>query len=208
MHVTSKTNDMDWEQLKLRARRGERFDYLLFWGHSERDDSRIGQSCLSQWYPAAFSVEGVRYATSEHWMMAGKARLFGDHEALQRIVASESPSEAKKLGGLVRGFDEQRWRAERSPIVVAGNAHKFAQNPALAAYLRGTGSRVLVEASPVDRIWGIGLPHSTTLPEPTRCANPSLPRRLRQGWSPGAARAVQGRAAARRASTTSCVGVT
>lgn len=90
-------------------------------------------------------------------MMAEKARLFGDDEMLQRILEAPSPGAAKKLGGMVRGFEEERWKARRFAIVVAGNEHKFSQNQPLAAFLDTTGAKVLVEASPRDRIWGIGL---------------------------------------------------
>jgi ribA/ribD-fused uncharacterized protein len=90
-------------------------------------------------------------------MMAGKARLFEDEDALARILAARTPAEAKNLGRLVRGFDEERWAAECFALVAAGNEAKFGQDPALRGYLLGTASRVIVEASPVDRVWGIGL---------------------------------------------------
>jgi ribA/ribD-fused uncharacterized protein len=90
-------------------------------------------------------------------MMAGKARLFGDPAAAERILAARTPAEAKNLGREVQGFDEKVWEAARFEIVVAGSTAKFGQDPALRAYLVGTGSRVLVEASPLDRVWGIGL---------------------------------------------------
>jgi ribA/ribD-fused uncharacterized protein len=85
---------------------GARVTYLFFWGHRPRPDGRIGASCLSQWWPAPFTVDGVTYASAEHWMMAGKARLFGDVEAERRVPAAGHPAEAKKAGRLVRGFDE------------------------------------------------------------------------------------------------------
>ncbi|MEU1469566.1 NADAR family protein [Streptomyces sp. NPDC005761] len=143
--------------LVSRASAGERVKYLLFWGHRPRSDGRIGASCLSQWWPSPFTVDGVTYASAEHWMMAGKARLFGDAEAAERAVAAKSPAEAKKVGRLVRGFDATVWERERYGLVVAGSVHKFGQNPELGGFLLGTGDRVLVEASPTDRIWGIGL---------------------------------------------------
>lgn len=135
---------------------GARFDYLCFWGHRDRP-GRVGKSCLSQWYPAAFELDGERYASAEHWMMAGKARLFGDHAITARILASDDPAEVKALGRKIAGFDETRWAAHRYPLVVAGNLAKFAQHPALGEFLLGTGEQVLVEASPVDAVWGIGL---------------------------------------------------
>jgi len=89
--------------------------------------------------------------------MAGKARLFGDEAAVEPILAARTPAEAKNLGRLVHGFDEAAWDAARFELVVRGNVAKFGQDPALRAYLLGTGNRVLVEASPRDRVWGIGL---------------------------------------------------
>ncbi|BAM90239.1 hypothetical protein S58_42540 [Bradyrhizobium oligotrophicum S58] len=89
--------------------------------------------------------------------MAQKAALFGDQETHDAILAAPGPSQAKKLGRAVRGFDDARWTAHRFEVAVHGNVAKFGQNPALADWLRSTGDAVLVEASPVDRIWGIGL---------------------------------------------------
>ncbi|WP_330332904.1 NADAR family protein [Streptomyces sp. NBC_00536] len=137
--------------------RGERVKYLPFWGHAPRPDGTLGPSCLSQWWPAPFTVGEVRYATAEHWMMAEKARLFGDADAERAALAAKSPAQAKNAGRLVRAFDPDTWERERFGIVVAGSTAKFASSPELRAYLLGTGKRVLVEASPVDRIWGIGL---------------------------------------------------
>ncbi|WSY31677.1 NADAR family protein [Streptomyces sp. NBC_00887] len=145
------------DDLLARAARGERMKYLPFWGHRPRADGRLGESCLSQWWPAPFTVDSVTYASAEHWMMAGKARLFGDAEAEHEAVAASSPAAAKKVGRLVRGFDDGVWVRERFALVVEGSVHKFGQDPALRAFLLGTGNRVLVEASPMDRIWGIGL---------------------------------------------------
>jgi ribA/ribD-fused uncharacterized protein len=78
-------------------------------------------------------------------------------DAGRRILEAATPAEAKKLGAQVRGFDPATWEVERFGVVVAGNRAKFGQHPDLAAFLRGTAPRVLVEASPVDRIWGIGM---------------------------------------------------
>ncbi|WP_189132971.1 NADAR family protein [Wenjunlia tyrosinilytica] len=132
-------------------------EYLLFWGHRPQRDGSVGPGCLSQWWPSPFEVEGTRYATAEHWMMAGKARLFRDEEALGRVLEAPHPGAAKSEGRSVRGFDEQTWRAHRYELVVRGSEAKFAARPELRAFLLGTAPRVLVEASPVDRIWGIGL---------------------------------------------------
>jgi ribA/ribD-fused uncharacterized protein len=139
------------------VRQGRAVDYLFFWGHQPPRDGSIGKTCMSQWYEAAFSVEGTRYPTAEHYMMAEKARLFGDESARTRILAARTPAEAKKLGRTVRGFDEATWTAQRFDIVVRANVAKFSQNAALGSFLQATGDKVIVEASPVDRIWGIGL---------------------------------------------------
>ncbi|MFJ8149282.1 NADAR family protein [Streptomyces sp. NPDC096048] len=162
------------ESLIGRVRAGARIKYLCFWGHRPLPDGRIGPSCLSQWWPSPFTVAGVEYATAEHWMMAGKARLFGDAEAERRVLAADRPADAKKAGRLVRGFDETVWERDRFGIVVEGSVHKFASDPALRAFLLKTGERVLVEASPMDRVWGIGLPaadEAATDPERWRGAN-------------------------------------
>ncbi|RST13185.1 NADAR family protein [Streptomyces sp. WAC04770] len=145
------------DELLADVAQGKRVKYLPFWGHRPRPDGRLGASCLSQWWPSPFTVDGVAYASAEHWMMAGKARLFGDAEAERAAVSATSPAAAKKAGRLVRGFDEDVWIRERFALVVEGSVHKFGQDPELADYLLGTGDRVLVEASPLDRIWGIGL---------------------------------------------------
>lgn len=136
---------------------GRRFDYLLFYGHKPRNDGSVGAECLSQWYGAGFELDGTRYPTAEHRMMAGKAEVFGDDEMRERIIAASGPAEAKQLGRKVRDFDDKTWKARRFDIVVEANIAKFAQNAALCGFLLGTGDQVLVEAAPRDRIWGIGM---------------------------------------------------
>lgn len=135
----------------------DRVKYLFFWGHRPRADGSAGAGCLSQWWPSPFTVDGVEYATAEHWMMAGKARLFGDGEALERALAAPHPKAAKAEGRTVRGFDDEVWREHRYGLVVRGSIAKFEQHDELRGFLLGTGRRVLVEASPRDRIWGIGM---------------------------------------------------
>jgi len=143
--------------LAAARRRGDRVKFLFFWGHQPERDGRVGAGCLSQWWPAPFTVDGRRFATAEHYMMWGKATLFGDHAMAEKILAAPHPRAAKAFGARVAGFDQQRWDEHRVPIVVAGNLAKFGHHGALREFLLGTGRRVLVEASPVDRIWGIGL---------------------------------------------------
>ncbi|MFG2136311.1 NADAR family protein [Streptomyces sp. NPDC048650] len=145
------------DELRAVTATGKRVKYLLFWGHRPQRDGRLGASCFSQWWPAPFTVDGVTYATAEHWMMAGKARLFGDAEAERQATAASHPKQAKDIGRRVRGFDDTVWQRHRFDLVVEGSLHKFGQDAALRDFLLGTRSRVLVEASPMDRIWGIGL---------------------------------------------------
>lgn len=148
---------MDLATLRRRVEAGETFEYVLFWGHTPRSDGSVGKECFSQWYIASFTVDDVTYPSAEHYMMAGKARLFGDDEMLAQIIDAPAPAAAKQLGRQVRNFDDARWKAACFAIVVAGNVAKFGQNPALARVLLDTGDRVLVEAAPRDRIWGIGM---------------------------------------------------
>jgi ribA/ribD-fused uncharacterized protein len=135
----------------------------------------MGASCLSQWWPSPFTVDGVAYATAEHWMMASKARLFGDTGAEREVLQASSPALAKKVGRLVRGFDDATWARERFSIVVEGSVHKFSAHEELRAFLLATGDRVLVEASPVDRVWGIGIAaDDERAADPERWRGPNL----------------------------------
>lgn len=136
---------------------GNAVDFLFFWGHTPKEAGVVDASCLSQWFPCSFAVDGITYGSAEHYMMAEKARLFRDDEALAKILACKTPAEAKALGRTVRDYDNAAWGRERVPAVVRGNVAKFGQNEDFGRFLLGTGERVLVEASPRDRIWGIGL---------------------------------------------------
>jgi ribA/ribD-fused uncharacterized protein len=136
---------------------GQELKVVLFWGHKPDKDGSTGRGCFSQWWPAPFTVDGITYPTAEHWMMAGKARLFGDRQGLEKVLAAKSPGAAKAAGRQVRGFDEDAWTAARYEIVLAGTIAKFTQHPDLADILTRTGTQLLAEASPFDRIWGIGM---------------------------------------------------
>ncbi|MFC9897924.1 NADAR family protein [Nocardia sp. NPDC127579] len=144
-------------ELTAFLRSGGKVKYLKFWGHQPQRDNSIGPGALSQWWPAEFTVGDNTFRSAEHYMMWGKAMLFDDTDTAARILAVKHPSQAKSLGRKVRGFDENAWSAARFDIVVTASVAKFGQHEPLADYLLRTGERVLVEASPVDRIWGIGL---------------------------------------------------
>jgi hypothetical protein len=136
---------------------GNRAKYLAFWGHTPKKSNTVCKSCFSQWYDAPFEDNGVLYKTAEHYMMARKATLFNDQRAYQKILHCSHPKAAKSIGREIVNFSEERWIEHRFAIVVAGNIAKFTYHPDLRAYLVNTGDRVLVEASPVDTIWGVGL---------------------------------------------------
>lgn len=116
-------------ELRTLAAAGGRITYLFFWGHQPRPDGSIGPGCLSQWWPAPFVVDGIRYATAEHYMMVGKARLFGDDAIAAQMLTAPHPGAVKALGRQVRGFDQAIWDARCFDLVVAGNVAKFSQHP-------------------------------------------------------------------------------
>ena len=136
---------------------GKFIKYLFFWGHQPSKNKQITKSCFSQWWVCNFSIDSIEYTSTEHFMMAEKAKLFKDLEIWQKIIDCSSPAAAKNLGRQVKGFDQEIWEAYRFEIVKKGNFHKFSQNQDLANFLIQTNKRILVEASPVDAIWGIGL---------------------------------------------------
>ncbi|SMC29430.1 conserved hypothetical protein, ribA/ribD-fused [Andreprevotia lacus DSM 23236] len=143
--------------LHARIAAGEQPEFLFFWGHRHNKRGGVTAACLSQWFPAGFTLDDVYYHTAEHYMMAAKARLFDDAAILAQILANADPRSVKALGRKIKGYDDARWQAHRYCAVVAGNVGKFGQNAALQQFLLATGDKVLVEASPVDAIWGIGL---------------------------------------------------
>ena len=132
--------------------------WLFFWGHTPPKDGAVSKSCFSQWWAGhPFEIDGTCYLTAEHFMMAEKARLFNDSEILAEVIAADNPGLAKKLGRKVADFDPDIWNGARDEIVTRGNVAKFGQHPELLEFLCNTGERILVEASPRDRIWGIGM---------------------------------------------------
>jgi ribA/ribD-fused uncharacterized protein len=133
----------------------EKLEFLFFWGHTVKDE--ITKACFSQWFPLEFEENGIIYKTAEHYMMAGKAKLFNDNEILEEILKAESPNVAKSLGRKVKNFDPQIWNEHKYEIVKRGNALKFSQNEKYKAFLLSTNDKILVEASPYDTIWGIGM---------------------------------------------------
>ena len=145
------------DALRRDCESGKTHKFLFFYGHTPPTDGSINQSCFSQWWMQDFEVNGVRYCCAEQYMMAEKARLFGDNSMLESIMKTAFPKEMKAYGRAVQNFDQGEWDAHCVQIVKDASRAKFTQNADLLAFLLGTKNRVLVEASPRDRIWGIGM---------------------------------------------------
>lgn len=123
---------------------------------------------FSNWHPCCFAYHEVAFNSVEQFMMYAKALLFDDHATAAAILASASPREQKRLGRSVRGFDDARWVQVRESIMFVGCREKFRQNEAFLTALRATGTSILVEASPYDRIWGVGLgEHDPRIADPS-----------------------------------------
>jgi ribA/ribD-fused uncharacterized protein len=122
-------------------------NYLFFW-----------DGIYSQWYPSDFyDFSGRHYNCAEQYMMASKAATFNDLEMFERIMKSNHPAEQKALGREVKHFNVVEWENVAIDIVTFGNYLKFTQNKDLYEALESTGNKEIIEASPEDRIWGIGL---------------------------------------------------
>ena len=150
------------EKIKEIVRKNPNTEIIYFWGHTP-NHKKMTKSCFSQWYDVYFEVDGEQYHTTEQYMMASKARLFGDEDTRSEIMNSYSPAEYKKLGRKVKGFDATIWDEKKLDIVVEGNKAKFGQNQDLKEFLLATDNAILVEASPYDKIWGIGLDREAAL---------------------------------------------
>ena len=111
----------------------------------------------SNWTPSVFVVDGVQYNCAEQYMMASKAKLFNDEKTYELIMNATDPKTQKSLGRKVKNFDEEIWKDQCSQIMLKGLTEKFSQNPDFKEKLLATGSKTLAEASPFDKIWGIGI---------------------------------------------------
>jgi ribA/ribD-fused uncharacterized protein len=149
---------VDIDELRQRELNGESFELLFFGSHRPMPGGKIGTSCLSQLWTSPFDVDGDTYVTAEHYVMVGKARLFGDEAMAAHILKTPSPEEAIALGREVRGFDRATWVAARPRLIIDANRAKFTGRPELGVYLtQHTGQKILVHTGPGNLVWGIGL---------------------------------------------------
>lgn len=125
---------------------------IFFWKQNEK------HGYMSQWYPAEMYIGGIKYVNCEQYMMAAKAMLFEDIVTYYEIMKEMNPNQIKKLGRKVKNFDEAIWNQHKKRIVFEANFAKFTQNPDLRDKLvQETGDAILAEASPYDKIYGIGM---------------------------------------------------
>jgi len=118
----------------------ENIEFLFFWGHTVKEE--ITKACFSQWFPFKFEEEGIEYKTAEHYMMAGKAKLFNDDKILEEILKSETPNQAKSLGRKVKNFDSKIWDEQKYEIVKRANFLKFSQNQKFKDFLLSTNNKI------------------------------------------------------------------
>jgi len=134
-------------------------EYVFFWKPIVYK-TKIRQSCLCQWWKSDFVIDGITYNCAEQYMMSQKALLFGDKATYDKIMLEDDPAKMKKLGRKVANYDIDIWDKHKYEVVVRGNYAKFSQNDILKRFLVETGNAVLVEASPYDTVWGVGLKQS------------------------------------------------
>lgn len=139
--------------------------FVFFYGHHPNS---LGIHVFSQWYSVSFveyfdKETKIKYSNMEQYMMAHKALLFGDSKYYKKIMSTTDPYLIKKYGRLIRDFDEKIWNQYKFDIIVNGNKLKFKQNPKLLKRLLETKNKILVEASPFDKIYGCGLNTKTAL---------------------------------------------
>jgi len=119
---------------------------MYFWG-----------GIYSQWYESTFEEGGIKYLSAEQYMMAHKAKAFGQEEVYEKVMSSNNPQAAKELGQSITNFSDNVWDSVKTKIVTQGNYLKFLQNEDLLKTLTAHKHLTLVEASPTDTVWGIGL---------------------------------------------------
>ena len=130
-------------------------DKLFFWGHTEHG-SKVTKACLSNFYPCEFEFNDKMFNFSEQCFMYQKALLFNDFEVAEQILNETDVRKIKALGRKVKNFNNELWDKHKEDFMFNACYAKFSQNNELKDFLLSTGNREIVEASPVDNIWGIG----------------------------------------------------
>ncbi|XP_034334941.2 uncharacterized protein [Magallana gigas] len=158
-------NDVHNKEFERESRRPTTPEYSYFREENEQPENEKDkyeyfwqkESVFSQWYPSKFVVDGVEYSCAEQYMMQQKAILMNDMETADIIMALDAPNEMKQTGRYVKNFNQTVWDQHCTRIVEKGNIAKFSQNDDLKMTLFSTYPKTLVEASPYDKVWGIGL---------------------------------------------------
>lgn len=137
-------------------------DSVTIMGSRKKLDIRGGYAFFwhqwpSNWESSPMLIENTLYNCVEQWMMAEKAKLFGDEETLRKIMESPHPKVHRELGRKVRDYSEEKWDRVRSSVVLRGTLEKYRQNPVLKDLLLATNNVIFVETNPYDKIWGIGM---------------------------------------------------
>ena len=122
------------------------YKFVFFW-----------EGPFSNWSPSTFTLSNNTFANSEQAFMWLKAEFFKDEETASKILLTSEPDKVKALGRQVKNYDDKAWTDVRFTMMLHACYAKFAQNDSLTSLLLATGNRTLVEASPYDKIWGIGL---------------------------------------------------
>ena len=133
-----------------------KLDYVFFW-QTDEGKGYSSKGCFSQWQTSNFIAEARRYFCAEQYMMGRKALAFDDLETFEKIMSANHPREIKSLGRKIKNFDQTEWDYVKYSIVLNGNFYKFTQNEKMLEVLLSTENKILVEASPFDEIWGVGL---------------------------------------------------
>lgn len=123
-------------------------EYVFFW---------TKQDVYSNFYYTPFTHQGIKFKWAEQAIMYRKAKLFRAHEIAERVLLASHPNECKSLGRSKDiPFDNAVWDNNKLFIFEEIILDKF-KDPKLLAIMKSTGDRKFVEASPYDKIWGIGM---------------------------------------------------
>lgn len=174
VELWNKHGEMQYSLKKLidQYQKDKKLDYVFFW---KPENEVVNKSCLGQWQLSKFEVDVDEYCCAEQYMMSEKARLFQDNEIIDKIMSSSDPKVIKALGKKVKGFDQILWDKAKYSVVLNANYFKFSQNIEMRNFLLSTRNKILVEASPLDTIWGIGLSETNgKIMDPTKWRGQNL----------------------------------